>query len=262
EVVTGVAAGRRRGKRKFVVWGARIVAATALAFAFAGRRRPDAANEQALAWPPRPAAVAMPSSGPATIEAAPTRAEPAAAAKAEPAAAKPGPAKPPPPAARPAPAKAEPAATQAAPVAATTRPEPTPQAEARREPAETRDSPKVAPAAKAYADLVRSARRVRRARPDEALALLDRALAENPSGSEALVLKAETLLDKGEMAQALAVCNQALAADDGNADAWRTKGKILLVSDTAGAKNALQKYLELRPDARDADDIRAALDTL
>src|SRR5262249_24518134 len=200
EVVTGVAAGRRRGKRKFVVWGARIVAATALAFAFAGRRRPDAANEQALAWPPRPAAVAMPSSGPATIEAAPTRAEPAAAAKAEPAAAKPEPAKPPPPAARPAPAKAEPAATKAAPVAATTarrrpKPDPTPRAEARADPAAKPDSPRVAPAAKAYADLVRSARRVRRARPDEALALLDRALAENPSGSEALVLKAETLLD-------------------------------------------------------------------
>ena len=70
------------------------------------------------------------------------------------------------------------------------------------------------------------------------------------------------LLDRGEMAQALAVCNLALAADDENGEAWRTKGKILLASDPAAAKSALQKYLELRPDARDADDIRAALETL
>jgi CheY-like chemotaxis protein len=255
EVVAWVAEGKARQRRRIAMWGAAVVAAAALVFVIvtAVRKPSDRASGGDVA-------TARPAPVPAPAVAPPSAPEPLAPAPA-PAPAKVDPS--PPPAIKPQPVAklAATAAPKPEPVAA--RPPPSPAVAPRPEKVDKADrTDKVEPAGKGYADLVRSARRLRRARPDEALALLDRALAENPGGGEALVLKAETLLDKGEMAQALAVCNQALSSDGGNADAWRTKGKILLVSDTAGAKSALEKYLELRPDARDADDIRAALDTL
>jgi CheY-like chemotaxis protein len=241
EVVAWAAEGKARKKRHVVAWAAAAVALVAVVVVVATRRSPERAR----------------------AEPGPAPAGPVPVAHAVPAPAKPEPPKPEP--ANPEVPKPIPAPVKQAP-AVVAKPDPPP---VKAEPAvakpvkvDPKTDVKADLAAKGYADLVRAARRLRRARPDEALAMLDRALTENPGGGEALVLKAETLLDKGEMAQALAACNQALAADDGNAEAWRTKGKILLASDTAAAKSALQKYLELRPDARDADDIRAALDTL
>jgi hypothetical protein len=118
------------------------------------------------------------------------------------------------------------------------------------------------PMPQTYRELLAEARRLRRAAPDQALAMLDRALELHARGGGALVLKAELLLDRDRTDAALAVTDKAIAIDAGNAEAWRTRGKILLGTDVDGAKEALGRYLELRPNARDADKIRAAIDSL
>jgi hypothetical protein len=111
-------------------------------------------------------------------------------------------------------------------------------------------------------DLLRRARQMRRSNPAAALTLVEQALSAAPMNGPALVLKAEMLLDGDQADEALAATDKALAADSANADAWRTRGKALLGSDGAQAKASLQKYLELRPDAPDAETIRSALDSL
>jgi tetratricopeptide (TPR) repeat protein len=113
-----------------------------------------------------------------------------------------------------------------------------------------------------YKELVELARKQRRSQPEKALSLIDKALEIQPQGGKALVLKAELLLDRNNSDAAMAVTERALSADSANAEAWRTKGKILLGVDSDGAKFALQKYLELRPNAADADQIRSAIDSL
>jgi DNA-binding response OmpR family regulator len=118
------------------------------------------------------------------------------------------------------------------------------------------------PAPPTFKELVQSARKLRKSKPEVALALIDKALDQQPQGGAALVLKAELLLDRNLTDAALAVTERALGYDPGNAEAWRTKGKILLGTDSEGAKSALQKYLELRPNAPDAEQIRSAIDSL
>jgi len=112
-----------------------------------------------------------------------------------------------------------------------------------------------------YKDLVSAARKLRRSKPDLALTYIDRALELEPKGTGALVAKAELLLDRNNPDAATAVIDRALAGDSGNAEAWKAKGKILLNRDSDGAKVALQKYLELRPNAPDAEQVRAAIDS-
>jgi len=113
-----------------------------------------------------------------------------------------------------------------------------------------------------YKELVKEARKLRRVKADVALSYVDRALDLDPRGGAALVLKAELLLDRNNTDAAMAVVDRALEADSGNAEAWRTKGKILLDRDADGAKLALQKYLDLRPNAPDAEQVRTAIDSL
>jgi len=249
-VVEWIEEGQARTKRRVALLGAGIVAVGTLAFLLAIARRGQPTAAQAEPTPalakPIPIVVAPP---PSIAPAPPRPAERNPEPKPEP-----EPKRPP----DPEPDHRQPELPRLAA---------TPKIDLPKDPPKV-DPPKVevvkaepAPP-KTYAERVKAARRLRRARPDEAMALIASALAENPTGGAALVLKAEVLLDRGEMAQALAVCNQALAADDENGEAWRTKGKILLASDPAAAKAALQRYLELRPDARDAEDIRAALETL
>jgi CheY-like chemotaxis protein len=120
-----------------------------------------------------------------------------------------------------------------------------------------------APVPKGYKELIKQARKASRSgKYDDALALIEQALAESPGSSEALLLKADVLANKGDTREALAACNSAIAANAGNADAWKMKGKILMDSSPAEARAAFEKYLELRPDARDADDIRAIIESL
>ena len=244
-VVAWVEEGQARKKRRVALLGAGIVAVGTLAFliATAGRSRPTAAHVETTLLPAKPIAD-VGTLPPSILPAPPLQAERAV---------EPEPRRPPDP---------EPERQPELPRLASAPKVEVPKAPPKADPPKI-EVVKAEPAPpKTYAEMVRAARKLRRARPDEAMALLERALVENPGGGAALVLKAEVLLDRGEMAQALAVCNLALAADDENGEAWRTKGKILLASDPAAAKSALQKYLELRPDARDADDIRAALETL
>jgi regulator of sirC expression with transglutaminase-like and TPR domain len=113
-----------------------------------------------------------------------------------------------------------------------------------------------------YKEFVQVARKLRKSQPEKALAAVDRAVDLEPKGSAALVLKAELLLDRNMTDAAMAVVERVLASDAGNADAWRTKGKILLSSDSDGAKAALARYLELRPNAADAEQIRTTIDSL
>ena len=113
-----------------------------------------------------------------------------------------------------------------------------------------------------YRELLREGRKLRRSKPETALGYIDHALMLEPRGGAALVLKAELLLDRNNTDAALAVVERALSEDGANAEAWRTKGKILLDRDSDGAKQALQKYLDLRPNAADADQIRTAIESL
>jgi hypothetical protein len=190
-------------------------------------------------------------------------ATPLAAAPEPPAAAAPSAAKlAPPPAAPPAAAPPAAAPTVVKPVAT----EPTPTAQPASQTQPLAMAPPMPPAARpppqTYKELVAEARRQRRAAPDVALAMVDRALLANATGGVALVLKAELLLDRERTDAALAVTEKAIQADENNAEAWRTRGKILLGTDTEGAKAALQKYLDLRPNAPDAEKIRSAIESL
>ncbi len=110
-------------------------------------------------------------------------------------------------------------------------------------------------------DSLRAARQLRRTNPDGALALVEQALTDAPDNGAALVLKAEILLERDRVQAALATVDEALAKDSRNAEAWRARGKILVDVDPDQAKAALRRYLELRPEARDAETIRSIIDS-
>lgn len=96
----------------------------------------------------------------------------------------------------------------------------------------------------------------------EALQLVDDALAIRRSSS-ALVLKAEILLAVGDAAAALEVANEATRIASRRAQGWRVKGLAHYEQkDYAGARTAFTRYLELAPKAKDADDVRAILESL
>ena len=111
-------------------------------------------------------------------------------------------------------------------------------------------------------DSLREARRLRRQDPDAALKMIATALAAKPGDGGALLLKAQILLDQDRTKDALNAADEALASDKSNADAWRMRGKILIDREPEQARKALVRYLELRPDAPDADTIRSAIDSL
>jgi DNA-binding response OmpR family regulator len=110
-----------------------------------------------------------------------------------------------------------------------------------------------------YVDLLKEARKQRR-RPDVALGLVEQALAERPGGRDALFLKADLLWAKGEEIEALKFLDLALDRDERHAESWRLKGTILRRSSPSDAKAAFERYLELRPNAPDAETIRGFLD--
>jgi hypothetical protein len=121
------------------------------------------------------------------------------------------------------------------------------------------------PAAPAgYRDLVKQGRRkLARGDYDGALAAADQALADNPSGAEALALKCDVLYNRGDKQGGLAFCDKAIAADGSNADAWLTKGMIHYdLADNAAAKRAFERFLELRPSSKDAQTVRDILPSL
>jgi len=260
--------GRRR--RRALVVAATVAAAAAAAMVMmswaskSGRQRPTMAA--ITASPPAPAPVTVPAPATVTVPEPVTVAvtEPVAAAVTERAPVPPAAPTPPPTQAR------TPTPTPTPPQSQSSPPSPSPMPTAPVPKLETaRVDPPVkppAPTPKAepttYKDLIKEGRKLRRSKPDVALSYVDRALDLEPRGGAALVLKAELLLDRNNTDAAMAVVERALEADSGNAEAWRTKGKILLDRDADGAKLALQKYLDLRPNAPDAEQVRTAIDSL
>ncbi|MBI4510392.1 MAG: response regulator [Deltaproteobacteria bacterium] len=121
-----------------------------------------------------------------------------------------------------------------------------------------------APGPAGYKELLKQAKKAARSgKREDALSLVEQALGENPSSADALVAKADILLDMGRSADALAACDKALAISSSSADAWLTKGMIHYDKRQASeAKSAFQKYLELRPKARNAESIREILNSL
>jgi CheY-like chemotaxis protein len=200
--------------------------------------------------PPRPAA----GTTPAEPRVQPGAPQPAAQPAVQPAATQP-------PAAQPAaqqPPAAQPAAQQppAAPPA-TQPPAAQPAQPPAAQPAQPATGEPSAQELLAQARVARSAGRL-----DEALALIDRALAQKRSGA-LLALKADVLLTQGKQDEALAAAAEAARVSAGNAEVWLTKGMVHRArGETADAKAALQKYLELAPQGRRADEVRQILETM
>jgi DNA-binding response OmpR family regulator len=112
-----------------------------------------------------------------------------------------------------------------------------------------------------YVDLLKEARKQRR-KPEVALPLVEQALAERPNGTDALFLKADLLWASGEEIEALKFLDLVLDRSERHADAWRLKGTILRRSSPGEAKAAFEKYLELRPNAADAETIRSIVESM
>jgi hypothetical protein len=112
-------------------------------------------------------------------------------------------------------------------------------------------------------ELMAQAQQAQRAgRYDEALALLDRALAQKRTGA-ALSIRAEVLLAQGKHADALAAAEEAVRVNPGNAQTWYTKGKVHRVrAEIPEARTCLEKYLQLAPTGGRADEVRKLLETM
>jgi CheY-like chemotaxis protein len=99
-------------------------------------------------------------------------------------------------------------------------------------------------------------------RLDEALALIESGLAQKRTGAF-LALKADVLLSQGKQAEALAAADEAVGASPGNAEVWLTKGTVhRALGQNAEARAALERYLQLVPQGRRADEVRKILETL
>jgi CheY-like chemotaxis protein len=112
-------------------------------------------------------------------------------------------------------------------------------------------------------ELMAQARQARSAgRLDDALALIDRGLAQKRTGA-LLALKADVLLSQGKRDEALAAADEAVRVSAGNAEVWLTKGTVHRArGESAEARAALERYLQLAPQGRRADEVRKILETL
>ena len=114
-----------------------------------------------------------------------------------------------------------------------------------------------------FKELMKEARRMHRHhRYDEALALVDQAIAERRA-SRAYQLKADILMGKGETKTALVAADRAVKIAPGSATAWLTKGMLHYeLKQYPQAKKALERYLALKPNAGNADTIRMLLEEI
>jgi predicted Zn-dependent protease len=99
-------------------------------------------------------------------------------------------------------------------------------------------------------------------RLDQAAVEAERYRALRPEDAQAPFVLAEVARRRGagQEAAALAAYREAVALDPKLAGAWRGLGLLLeRQGDQAGARQALQRYLELAPDAPDRAHVRAAL---
>jgi CheY-like chemotaxis protein len=271
----------RHGGRGLFLWAGVAAVGVAIGFIYILRRPVDEVKPAAgttvadaapaaafVPTPPSPVPEATPPPGPA-----PTATNPAPPPAKDPT----PPAKdptPPPAAKDPAPPPTATAKNPTAPPAKDPTPppkpakDPTPPPKPAKDPAAANPAPAPDPSAastpKGAKEFLKQARVSKRSgKRDEALALVEQALAESPGNSEAMALKAEILYDSGEKAKALGICNSAVSANPGNADAWLTKGLIHLdMGDNNQARAAFTKYLELRPTGGRSDQVRGLLDSL
>ncbi len=105
---------------------------------------------------------------------------------------------------------------------------------------------------------------------DEAIACYRQAADVDPEPGTALFNLAATCYNLGRMDDALTYCNKTIAADPTKADAYFIKGSVLVgnaavdkagkLTAPPGTVEALQKYLELKPDGPHAGDVKAMLD--
>jgi len=111
---------------------------------------------------------------------------------------------------------------------------------------------------------------VKLGKSDEGIACFRQAAELDPDPGTAFFNLAATCYNAGRMDDALTYCNKTIAADPARADAYFIKGSVLMGNGSAdktgkitfppGTVEALQKYLELKPDGPHAGDVKAMLD--
>ncbi|HET6611674.1 MAG TPA: tetratricopeptide repeat protein, partial [Kofleriaceae bacterium] len=113
-----------------------------------------------------------------------------------------------------------------------------------------------------FATAYHEARRLaNRGQNQAALESIDAALAINPLDARALTLKADILYARGRYAEALKYANAATSERRTYAQGWLSKGLIHLeLGQPDDAKKALSRYLELRPDAPNARDVKRLIE--
>ncbi|HUH04318.1 MAG TPA: tetratricopeptide repeat protein, partial [Kofleriaceae bacterium] len=144
-----------------------------------------------------------------------------------------------------------------------------PDAAARRPRPDAREAPRDTPVddeavRKAqWDDLMGKARAAyRRGDYDQAVVLVDEAIAVRRA-ARGYQLKADILADKGDAPAALEAIDAALGLSSRNAAVWKAKGLLHWeLKQFDRAKQALSRYLELAPNARDANDIQNIIDGL
>lgn len=96
--------------------------------------------------------------------------------------------------------------------------------------------------------------------PEEDLSEKPKEYVLNPLQAEKEMKVANFYMKKGSYRAALRRFEEALKWDPNLADAWLRIAEVHAKrKDEAAAREALKKYLELRPDAKDAKDIRKRL---
>jgi CheY-like chemotaxis protein len=126
------------------------------------------------------------------------------------------------------------------------------------------DAAKPAVAPSEYAALVEEGRTsLKRGRTRQAIAALEKAIAMNANGDDALALLARCHLDRNENDKAIAAANLALAANPKNADAHLVVGAAQqALGHNAEAKAEFQAYLKLAPKGEFAADVTSILATM
>ena len=115
-----------------------------------------------------------------------------------------------------------------------------------------------------YASLLKEGKALyQRGATKKAVTPLEKAVALNPAGDEALVVLANCWLDRGNMGKALGYAQEAVKANPENAEAFLVVGAVEQQNNHNGdARTAYEKYLKLAPKGQYAGDIRAILKTL
>jgi CheY-like chemotaxis protein len=98
---------------------------------------------------------------------------------------------------------------------------------------------------------------------NKAIAVLEQAIAANPNGDEALVVLANIYNERGNTGRAALYADQAVNLNPKNADAHLVRGAIFQsVGKNGEAKKSYQMYLQLAPKGQYANDIKHILTSM